>query len=238
MKSIREIQEKLKELGLYTGNVDGLSGPKTIAAIRAFQRINGLTADGKVGPKTLEKLFVPDLGRDVIPDEPVVKPPAQPSSVWKQWPKEGTESLTRFFGAPGTNIVSLELPYEMKIAWDLRQKIRKFSCNAKVKDTFEYIFQKVKDTYSEKEIEEIGLNLFGGCLNVRPIRGGTRLSTHAWACAVDISPTKNQLRWGRDKARLAKPDAEEFWKIVESTGCVSLGRTVGWDYMHFQACVR
>lgn len=237
MKNLREIQEKLKELNLYNGSIDGIRGPQTIAAIRAFQRMNGLTADGVAGPKTIEKLFVEDLGRDDIPDTPIVVP-ANPSSVWKQWPKEGTESLTRFFGQPGSNQVSLELPYSMKLAWDKRQVIKKFSCNAKVKDTFEFIFQKVKDTYSQKEIEDIGLDIFGGCLNVRPIRGGTRLSTHAWGVAVDIDPERNQLRWGRDRARLAKPDCEEFWKIVESTGCVSLGRRVNFDWMHFQACIR
>jgi peptidoglycan hydrolase-like protein with peptidoglycan-binding domain len=46
------IQRALKNLGLYTGAVDGKIGPKTKEAIREFQKKNGLTADGKVGPKT------------------------------------------------------------------------------------------------------------------------------------------------------------------------------------------
>lgn len=49
---IKTIQQKLKNWGYYTGNVDGINGPKTIAAIKQFQRKNGLTADGIVGTKT------------------------------------------------------------------------------------------------------------------------------------------------------------------------------------------
>jgi hypothetical protein len=50
--SLVEIQQKLKKLGYYKGTVDGLTGPKTRAAIRAFQRDNGLRIDGKYGPMT------------------------------------------------------------------------------------------------------------------------------------------------------------------------------------------
>ena len=46
------IQAALKNLGLYTGKIDGKIGPKTKEAVREFQRQNGLAADGKVGPKT------------------------------------------------------------------------------------------------------------------------------------------------------------------------------------------
>lgn len=46
------IQQALKDLGFYQGQIDGDLGPKSKAAIRAFQSKNGLTEDGKVGPKT------------------------------------------------------------------------------------------------------------------------------------------------------------------------------------------
>lgn len=46
------IQKALKNLGLYSGAVDGKIGPKTKEAIREFQKKNNLTPDGKVGPKT------------------------------------------------------------------------------------------------------------------------------------------------------------------------------------------
>lgn len=50
------IQQALQNAGLYTGKVDGDLGPRTKRAIREFQEQNGLSADGKVGPKTWQKL--------------------------------------------------------------------------------------------------------------------------------------------------------------------------------------
>ena len=50
--SAKEIQAALKNAGFYTGSVDGKLGAKSKNAIEAFQKANGLTADGKVGPKT------------------------------------------------------------------------------------------------------------------------------------------------------------------------------------------
>lgn len=55
--SIKDIQQALKNAGLYDGEIDGVSGPKTKKAIETFQSQNDLTADGKVGPKTWEKLI-------------------------------------------------------------------------------------------------------------------------------------------------------------------------------------
>jgi peptidoglycan hydrolase-like protein with peptidoglycan-binding domain len=46
------IQKALKNLGLYSGEIDGKVGPKTQQAIVEFQTRNGLVADGKVGAKT------------------------------------------------------------------------------------------------------------------------------------------------------------------------------------------
>ena len=51
-----EIQQALKNAGFYTGSVDGKIGPATKKAITEFQQQNGLTADGKIGKKTWEKL--------------------------------------------------------------------------------------------------------------------------------------------------------------------------------------
>lgn len=52
----REVQTVLKKWGYYTGNVDGINGPKTIAAVKAFQKKYGLAVDGIVGPLTAAKM--------------------------------------------------------------------------------------------------------------------------------------------------------------------------------------
>ena len=57
-KKVREIQEALRNAECDPGPVDGQLGPQTRAAIRKFQRLNGLTADGVVGPKTAAALDI------------------------------------------------------------------------------------------------------------------------------------------------------------------------------------
>jgi peptidoglycan hydrolase-like protein with peptidoglycan-binding domain len=51
-----DIQTALKNAGYYNGAVDGKIGPKTRAAIEAFQQDMGLKADGVAGKQTKEKL--------------------------------------------------------------------------------------------------------------------------------------------------------------------------------------
>ena len=53
---VRKVQQRLKDLGYYTGPVDGDFGEATEKAVKAFQKANKLTADGKVGSQTLNKL--------------------------------------------------------------------------------------------------------------------------------------------------------------------------------------
>lgn len=50
---VRQIQKKLKSLGLYSGSVDGIYGKGTQSAVKAFQKQTGLTVDGIAGKKTL-----------------------------------------------------------------------------------------------------------------------------------------------------------------------------------------
>lgn len=49
-------QQALTELGFYAGKVDGVHGPRTDKAVRAFQSSHALVVDGKVGPLTAAAL--------------------------------------------------------------------------------------------------------------------------------------------------------------------------------------
>lgn len=53
---VRAYQAALVALGHDTGGVDGIHGPKTTAALKAFQKTNGLPQTGKADTATLAKL--------------------------------------------------------------------------------------------------------------------------------------------------------------------------------------
>ena len=55
---VRTIQTKLKRWGYYNGNVDGIYGSGTLAAVKKFQKKNGLKVDGIAGKKTLEAMGI------------------------------------------------------------------------------------------------------------------------------------------------------------------------------------
>ena len=57
-EEVKQIQSKLKSWGFYSGSIDGVYGSKTVEAVKAFQRKNGLTADGVAGEKTLSALGI------------------------------------------------------------------------------------------------------------------------------------------------------------------------------------
>jgi N-acetylmuramoyl-L-alanine amidase len=57
-EEVRAIQQKLKNWGYYDGEVDGVFGSKTQAAVKSFQKKNGLTVDGIAGPNTLRAMGI------------------------------------------------------------------------------------------------------------------------------------------------------------------------------------
>lgn len=58
------LQVALRAYGLYAGQIDGIAGPKTVAATKAFQRRARLPSDGRAGPRTRRALG--PLGRPLF----------------------------------------------------------------------------------------------------------------------------------------------------------------------------
>ena len=56
-EKVRKLQERLQELGYYSGEVDGQFGPGTREAVVTFQKMNGLEADGMAGEETQRVLY-------------------------------------------------------------------------------------------------------------------------------------------------------------------------------------
>jgi hypothetical protein len=251
-------QKILKDAGLYKETIDGdfgklskeaahnfynfptswrterlVTGVIQVAAIRASIKVGEI--DGRWGNMTqdaYEQLLKKD-GLNV--KRPSVSQTVDVKKRYNNWPKQDFKSMVKFYGAVGTNQTSLQLPYEMVLAWDLDTKVSKITCHEKVHDSLERILKNTLDHYGLISIKELRLDRFGGVLNVRKMRGGSSWSIHSWGAALDLDPDRNQLRWGKDKAFMARPEYDPFWKIVEAEGWTSLGQARNMDFQHIQA---
>jgi hypothetical protein len=151
-----------------------------------------------------------------------------------QWPKATTDACNAYYGEVGKNQGKVQCPYPLKIAWDTSKTVNRFTAHEKVCDSIERVLKRVLDHYGDA-VYENGLDLWGGCLNVRKMRGGSKYSMHSWGIAIDWNPTANRLRWGKDKAGFAKPEFDKWWDLWEEEGWVGLGRVKNYDWMHVQA---
>jgi peptidoglycan hydrolase-like protein with peptidoglycan-binding domain len=196
--NIREIQVHLTDAGFSPGAPDGELGPMTKAAIAAalertvpgewsgWSEARRLVAveqvilrdvgrlevgkiDGRVGPQTSYARLQWQAGpwRDRLL-EPTLAPAAPtPSSSPLQ------TDVERFYGARGTRQVQLTLPYPMRIAWDPDEVVRRFSIHELVAPSAERALTRIRDHYGLDGVRLYGLDLWGGCLNVRKMRGGS-----------------------------------------------------------------
>ncbi len=198
-------QLMMREVGIETGAIDGFDGPQTRFALEQWQ--NRL--------------------RDITP--PVAEVKHQPSTFPRQ------SGVPGYYGKVGVNQVTLELPFDMRLAWNTDKIVRQFSIHRLAHDSAKAAFAAILAHYGEAKLRALGLDLFGGCLNVRKMRGGSNYSMHSWGIAIDFDPTHNQLHWGRDRARMAGADYAAFLDIWEGVGWISLGRERNFDWMHVQA---
>lgn len=258
-EKIRFIQEQLNKRGLKAGKVDGVAGKKTYAALAKIdeipsewgkkrkligfiqflsqeQDIDSGKLDGYWGPQTE---FAYDTLREKL-ETGEAPAPWRPEEIGRanpnKWPVQTPQKeIVKYYGDPGKNQTYLHVPYPHRLAWDLSTSLSRFQCHEKVHDSLLRVLKRVLSEYGEDEIKRLHLDLWGGCLNVRKMRGGTRYSMHSWGIALDYDPTRNKLRWGRDKAGFAKPDYDTWWRLWEEEGWVSLGRKSNFDWMHVQA---
>ena len=96
---VEVLQKRLKQLGYYTGLVDGGFGAGTEKAVIAFQKQHGLTADGVAGTKTYKILFSDDaeVAEKEEVEEPAVDQPSasEPEGGWKQLKLKSTGTEVR-----------------------------------------------------------------------------------------------------------------------------------------------
>lgn len=119
------IQRRLKDKGFDPGEIDGIWGRHTIAAVRMFQEANGLKIDGVVGPKTVAALFAAaptEVGTGAVPSTPSHSPTAGASGdsdVLIPWLEEAKHLVgTKEVLGEGSSPVILEWAQDL----DLRYK--------------------------------------------------------------------------------------------------------------------
>jgi hypothetical protein len=148
-----------------------------------------------------------------------------------------TQEIKSKYGEPdekGGYLTTITLPYPMRLAWDLNSKVTKMRCHKLVADKFKAIFADLLTTYGLPKIQELGIDLFGGCFNYRAMRGGSDWSRHSWGIAIDLDPTRNDLKTHWDACQFSKPEYKKMIEIFYKHGFVSLGLEKGYDGMHLE----
>lgn len=163
-----------------------------------------------------------------------------------------TQQLIKKYGMPNAKgagyTVQITLPYVMYYEG---ARVTKMTCHKDVAQQFLAIFNDILVHYGEAEINRLKINDFGGCFNYRPKRGTEErfkvlmksgniteamelLSTHSWAVAIDLNPSRNLLKETAKTARFARQEYKAMIDIFYKHGFVSLGREKNYDYMHFE----
>lgn len=258
--NVIELQIGLRNLGLDPGPVDGVWGARSLAAARKAQEtwakrmivpderlqvlvqqimyrvIGGLATgplDGVFGASTKNAAVHWERGpwrnalmRPLPGDERLPK-------ILQKWPTYA--NLEEFYGEPGTGLIRLQLPFQLRLSWELGTKQGTWRVHEKTAESLLRVLDNIAQAYTPEQRYKYGIDITGGCYAPRVMRGGAKLSTHAYGIAWDWDPVRNPLRWGRDKASLARPEFVPFWDAWTAEGWLSLGKARNIDWQHVQA---
>ena len=150
------------------------------------------------------------------------------------FPYQDYKSMVKFYGNVGENTTSLILPYPMKLAWDKSITVNKISCHKLVAEGMLSAITEELAVYGLQKIQELEMDIYGGCFNFRKMRGGNEMSRHAWGIAIDRNPEKNKLKDTGLTAQFAKPDYKKMMEIWYKHGFINLGVEKNYDFMHFE----
>jgi hypothetical protein len=218
-KLVALIQHKARALGIDSGRIDGYLGEQTRQAFELllhFKQFGTLPSTWRDEDSAKECNNKPDRNKNPN-DFPTYN------------------LLEKVYGKPGSNLVTVNTPYPLKLAWNTSAIVSRLTCHKMVSTSLLGILETMKDHYSLSGLSELGLDLYGGVYNKRKMRGGSKLSTHAWGAAIDLDPDHNQLKWNHTKARFAKEEYLFMLDVFGEEGWVSLGESKDYDWMHFQA---
>jgi hypothetical protein len=153
----------------------------------------------------------------------------------------GLREIIEYYGDPGSddapdpdwyreNTEIVNLPFPMRLSWKPDVEIERIRCHKKVSLSLLDALTEIGRFRGEKWLRANDYDLYGGCFNWRTIRGRThKLSTHAWAIAIDLNPHLGPL--GK-QSRMPDFIVDAFVMRNWIWG----GDFSRKDAMHFQAC--
>jgi hypothetical protein len=213
----------------YVGHIkvkDTMTAVRWIALVIQYKA--AILTDAWWGPDTQDAAYRL-LGQAFPrPDEsPIIKPTP------RCWTPSDSQMIARY-GQVGTNQVTINVPFPLRLDWDLKTKVTRVTCHKDFVKPILSVFEQLTEQYSPDRISALGIDRYGGILNVRKKRGGSTWSAHAWGTAIDLWPSANQLSWKKDRAEFAKPIYEPLRKAFTNAGLMSLGTCYNFDWMHWQ----
>jgi peptidoglycan hydrolase-like protein with peptidoglycan-binding domain len=227
-EDVRRWQHFLLGVGLLNGGVDGVFGPMTAAATRAFQKQEKAEADGVVGPQTyaaalrrgFDPGFIDPQGGTSGPDWP--PPPVfaplisnvERGAIFGEFRYERISPLKdeiRILGDwEAKHIVSVAIP-QLKTV-EGAPKSGRVRVHEMVTEQFRALFAAWEDAGLIDLVET-----WAGSFVPRFVRGSSKtLSNHAWGTAFDINVAWNPrgavpaLRGRPGSVRELVPLANEF----------------------------
>lgn len=144
--------------------------------------------------------------------------------------------IIKKYGEAGNekNLVSITLPYKMRLAWDIKTTVKTMRCHKLIAPNLFKVFEELLEVYTYPTLVELGIDLFGGCYNFRLQRGGSKLSTHSWGIAIDLHPVANGLKVKFKDSLFSKPEYNKLHEIFEKNGFLNYGKVRNMDSMHFE----
>ena len=206
-------QLALRLAGHAPGPIDGFAGNQTAGAL-------------------LEWSHRQSYGRDLVLDR-------TPTgwTIDSAFPKQS--ECEAYYGHPGPaverQLVMLELPFAMRLDWNLRRRVSRVQLHARCADSAAAAMKEILRKYGADELRRLGLDRNAGTYSHRRMRGGSAWSMHAYGCAWDFFAGPNGLTTRCPQALFCGSGYRTFFDIWEAHGWLSLGRAIGRDWMHVQA---
>lgn len=212
-REVAVAQVCLDKLGHDPGMVDGWMGNNTGEALNAF-------------------LFKQATGRNETIDRRPLPASVGGSTIPHQ------DDVAQVYGQPGPQIesrlVTIELPFSLRIDWNLRQQARRIRVHRECADQLKAAIIAVRDHYGPERMRSLGIDRYAGAYVHRKMRGGSKWSMHAYGCAIDFFAEPNGLRARCPQALFCGDDYKDFLDIMQDHEWLPALRLWGADAMHFQ----